>query len=754
MKNFNPSFITGVLFISLSIIIFLSLVSYNPQDSAFLTFPPSKTIHNLIGKIGLYVSFSLIFIFGYASYFIPFYIFLKGLNNLGLIKFYGIAKGRIVKFLSFVFIAIFICALIGIFFKKPENIYLASGVIGYFLSIFFQKYLGFWGSFITLTVIILILLWLVSGYFFIKLFLHFRHIVDNLLLIIKNILQREKIKKKIIENKEIVNISKPLKEKVRDTKLDELESSIDVVPEIKVYTPKITSASNIAITKGEGTLLKKDTQKQPREDDLEEISISKEEKPVSDKVFDEKSYILPSLDCLKVPPLLDTRQIKDDIEANIKTLEETLSDFGVGAKVVSVQKGPVVTLYELQPFAGVKIQRITTLSDDIALAMKSASIRIVAPIPGRGTIGIEIPNTKKHLVYLREVIEEKVFSNTNSKLALALGKDVSGNPVVADLKEMPHLLIAGTTGSGKTVCVNSIISSIIFKAKPNEVKFILIDPKKVELAPFSGIPHLLHPIISEPKKAFSALNWAVEEMENRYKVLADEGARNIDIYNKNKFKLPYIVIIVDELADLMVVAKDKIETSIQRLAQLSRAVGIHLILATQRPSVDVITGVIKANFPARISFKVSSKVDSRTVLDMIGAEKLLGKGDMLFIRPGLIKPVRAQASFIDDEDIENLTNFIKQQGSPIYEEGIIQSQKSSETSLEEDELLDEAIKIILLTRQASASLLQRRLRVGYTRAARLLDLMEIQGIIGPFSGSKPREILVDPDSYLKEKKLI
>ncbi|MCM8774004.1 MAG: DNA translocase FtsK [Candidatus Omnitrophica bacterium] len=754
MKNL-PSFITGVVFISLSIIIFLSLVSYNPQDLAFLTFPPSKTIHNLIGKIGLYISFSLIFIFGYASYFIPFYLFLKGLNNLGLIKFYGIAKGRIVKFLSFVLIAVFICALIGIFFKKSENIYLVSGVVGYFVSIFFQKYLGFWGSFITLTVIVLILLWLVSGYFFINLFLCFRHLVDNLLLIIKNMLQREEIKKKkIIPDKEIVKISKTLKEKGRDTKLDELKPSIDVVPEIKVYTPKITPISNIAITKGEGTLLKKDTQKQPAGDDLEEISISKEEKPVSDKVFDEKSYVLPSLDCLKVPPLLDTRQIKDDIEANIKTLEETLSDFGVGAKVVRVQKGPVVTLYELQPFAGVKIQRITTLSDDIALAMKSASIRIVAPIPGRGTIGIEIPNTKKHLVYLREVIEEKAFSNMNSKLALALGKDVSGNPVVADLKEMPHLLIAGTTGSGKTVCVNSIISSIIFKAKPNEVKFILIDPKKVELAPFSGIPHLLHPIISEPKKAFSALNWAVEEMENRYKVLANEGARNIDIYNKNKFKLPYIVIIVDELADLMVVATDKIETSIQRLVQLSRAVGIHLILATQRPSVDVITGVIKANFPARISFKVSSKVDSRTVLDMIGAEKLLGKGDMLFIRPGLIKPVRTQASFIDDEDIDNLTNFIKQQGSPIYEEGIIQLQKSSEASLEEDELLDEAIKIILLTRQASASLLQRRLRVGYTRAARLLDLMEIQGIIGPFSGSKPREILVDPDNYLKEKNLI
>ena len=383
--------------------------------------------------------------------------------------------------------------------------------------------------------------------------------------------------------------------------------------------------------------------------------------------------------------------------------------------------------------------------------MKSSSVRIVAPLPGRGTVGVEIPNEKKHLVYLREILEEKIFTDASSKLTLTIGKDVSGNPVVADLKEMPHLLIAGTTGSGKTVCVNTIITSILFKAKPDEVKFILVDPKMVELAPFAGIPHLLHPIIYESKKAFVTLNWAVEEMERRYHLLAAEGARNIDVYNAKGKKMPFIVIIVDELADLMVVAKESIEVSIQRLAQLSRAVGIHLILATQRPSVDVITGVIKANFPARISFKVSSKVDSRTVLDVMGADKLLGKGDLLFLKPGAPKLIRTQGSLIDDEDINNLVAFIKAQGAPVYEEGILEGEKKAATNIMADELLGEAIKTILQAHQASASILQRRLRVGYTRAARLLDLMEQQGVVGPFCGSKAREILVDPEEFLKEK---
>ena len=460
---------------------------------------------------------------------------------------------------------------------------------------------------------------------------------------------------------------------------------------------------------------------------------------------------MPDPRILKVPPFLDQKETKESIEENIKGLESALANFDVAARVVSVQKGPVVTMYELQPQVGVKIQKISALADDIALAMKSSSVRIVAPIPGRGTVGVEIPNLKKHFVFLREVLEEKEFIKSKSTITLVIGKDVSGNPVVADLSDMPHLLIAGATGAGKTVCVNSLISSILFKARPDQVKFILVDPKMVELACFAGIPHLIHPIITEAKKAFFALNWAVGEMERRYKILAEAGVRSIELYNKGANQLPYIIIIVDELADLMLVARESIETAIQRLAQLSRAVGIHLILATQRPSVDVITGIIKANFPARISFKVASRVDSRTVLDNMGADKLLGKGDLLFLKPGAVNLIRVQGSFIDDEDIEKLTSFIRAQGKPTYEEAIVEGEKKGAVNIAGDDLFEEAVKIVLRANQASGSILQRRLRVGYTRAARLLDLMEQEGIVGPFCGSKAREIIVNPERFLSDK---
>jgi S-DNA-T family DNA segregation ATPase FtsK/SpoIIIE len=355
-------------------------------------------------------------------------------------------------------------------------------------------------------------------------------------------------------------------------------------------------------------------------------------------------------------------------------------------------------------------------------------------------------------VYLKEVLTCSDFQNNKSKLTLALGKDIAGVPVIADLDDMPHLLIAGTTGSGKTVCMNSIIMSMLFNATPSEVKFLMVDPKMVELAPFNGLPHLLCPVVTEAKKVSSALNWVVKEMEARYQLLAKEGVRNIEYYNQKKQKLPYIVVIIDELADLMAVAQNQIEDAITRLAQLSRAVGIHLILATQRPSVDVITGVIKANFPARISFKVASKVDSRTVLDMNGADKLLGKGDMLFLKPGEAKPIRAQGSYMQDSEIERVTEFIRKQSEPIYDEEILKEQEKSAIvgNFEKDELFDTAVKLILEHQHASVSILQRRLRLGYTRAARLIDTMEEEGIVGPYRGSKPREILVDKENFLKE----
>ncbi|MEM7816469.1 MAG: DNA translocase FtsK 4TM domain-containing protein [Candidatus Aenigmatarchaeota archaeon] len=726
MKTFS-SFLKSAIFFSLSIILFLSFISYKPTDIGFLVSPKPKIISNLVGIIGAYLGFFFFFIFGYTSYFLPIYFFILGFVFLKKLRSNGLGKSKFIKFFSFILFFIFLASFLELFFEEKTLAFKFSGLTGYIVGEFFKKYLGFYGS----VIIFLLIIFATGSLLFTFLFLDLGIFIKESL---KNLIK----KKKKIEGEPILN--KKL-EKTKD--LDREESSFQVKkPEIKVYIPKhITQKETL---EKEEKIKEKETKEEIKKK-IEELEKQTEKK------YDSKTYKLPSIEILKTPPLLDYREVKESIEANIKNLEETLLDFDVEAKVVSVQKGPVVTMYELQPSPGVKIQKISVLADDIALAMKSSSVRIVAPIPGRGTIGVEVPNEKKHLVYLREVLEEKTFINSTSKLTLAIGKDVSGSPVIADLTEMPHLLIAGTTGSGKTVCVNSLIASIIFKAKPDEVRFILIDPKMVELAIYAGIPHLLHPIISEAKKAFIALNWAVGEMERRYQILAQEGVRNIEIYNKSGKNMPYIVIVIDELADLMVVARENIETAIQRLAQLSRAVGIHLILATQRPSVDVITGVIKANFPARISFKVSSKVDSRTVLDTMGAEKLLGKGDLLFLKPGASRLIRAQGSFIDDEDITALTNFIRAQGAPIYEEAILEGEKLTSLNIEEDELFDEAVRIVLQARQASASILQRRLRVGYTRAARLLDLMEQKGLVGPFCGSKAREILVDPEKYMKEK---
>ncbi|HQP92092.1 MAG TPA: DNA translocase FtsK, partial [Candidatus Omnitrophota bacterium] len=407
--------------------------------------------------------------------------------------------------------------------------------------------------------------------------------------------------------------------------------------------------------------------------------------------------------------------------------------------------------YELEPAPGVKVQRILSLSDDIAMTMKVAEVRIVAPIPGKNRVGIEVPNMQTTMVYLKEVLACDEFKNADSKLTLALGKDTAGKPIVSDLGDMPHMLIAGTTGSGKTVCVNGIILSMLFNATPNDVKFLMVDPKMVELAPYNGLPHMLCPVVTDPKKVATALAWVTNEMDERYQLLAKEGCRNIEAYNQKKQKLPYIVVIIDELADLMMIARDQVESAIARLAQLSRAVGIHLVLATQRPSVDVITGVIKANFPARISFKVASKVDSRTVLDMNGAEKLLGRGDLLFLEPGQPKPLRAQSSYVKDSEIENVLAFIKKQAEPIYDETILKQQEQAQLgpSIEKDELFDTASRLIIETGQASVSILQRRLRLGYTRAARLIDMMQDEGLVGPYRGSKPREILVDREKWLK-----
>ncbi len=441
-------------------------------------------------------------------------------------------------------------------------------------------------------------------------------------------------------------------------------------------------------------------------------------------------------------------------------LEETFASFGISAKVVNVFQGPVVTRYELQPAPGIKVSRITALADDLALALAAADVRIEAPVPGKPVVGIEVPNKETEPVLLRDVLESPEFVEHPSPVALALGKDIAGKPVVADLKKWLHVLVAGATGSGKSVCLNAMIVSILFRANPDEVKLLMIDPKRVELAVYDGVPHLISPVVTDPRKAAVALRWAVGEMERRYKLFAEVGVRNIDMYEElpletdegeQRERLPFIVIIVDELADLMMVAAAEVEDSICRLAQMARAAGMYLIIATQRPSVDVITGLIKANVPSRISFAVSSQVDSRTILDMGGAERLIGKGDMLYYPIGAQKPNRAQGAWVSDQEIESVVNFWKRQGEPEYEEVTEQEpQGLVDKAEDEDELLEDAIRLVVENGQASISMLQRRFRIGYSRAARLIDVMEVRGIVGSYQGSKPREVLVD-SSILEER---
>lgn len=466
-------------------------------------------------------------------------------------------------------------------------------------------------------------------------------------------------------------------------------------------------------------------------------------------------YQLPEFDLLKEPVQNLQRQDRSQIEAVVKKLEKTFDSFGVKAKVTKVHVGPAVTKYEVYPDTGVKVSKIVNLHDDLALALAAKDIRIEAPIPGKSAVGIEIPNSEIAMVSLREVLESHP-PDSGSKLSFVLGRDISGEAIMAELNKMPHLLVAGATGSGKSVCINGIITSILMRAKPHEVKMMMIDPKKVELNVYNGIPHLLTPVVTDPKKASQALKKVVAEMERRYELFSETGTRNLEGYNEYIKKhnlestdennkqpfLPYIVVLVDELADLMMVASSDVEDAITRLAQMARAAGIHLIIATQRPSVDVITGVIKANIPSRIAFSVSSQTDSRTILDSGGAEKLLGRGDMLFIPVGSSKPTRIQGAFLTDEEVEKIVNHCVEQQKAQYQEEMMPEEPSEVKSDITDDLYDEAVQLIIEMQSASVSMLQRRFRIGYTRAARLIDSMEERGIVGPYEGSKPRAVLV------------
>lgn len=467
------------------------------------------------------------------------------------------------------------------------------------------------------------------------------------------------------------------------------------------------------------------------------------------------TYRLPPIELLDIPRVSDPASYQKDIMDQCAVLEQTLADFKVRAKVIAVTRGPSVTRFELEPAPGVKVSSVVNLADDIALRLAAPGVRIEAPIPGKSAIGIEAPNTKNDTVCFREVVEDAGVRSADERLCIGLGKDISGNIISADLAKMPHLLVAGSTGSGKSVCINTIIAGLLYRATPDEVKLILVDPKVVELSNYNGIPHLLTPVVTEPKKAASALHWAVAEMERRYKAFADSHVRDIKSYNAQATeKMSYIVIIIDELSDLMMVAKVDVEDAILRLAQKARAAGIHLILATQRPSVDVITGIVKANIPSRIAFAVSSQTDSRTIIDMGGAEKLLGKGDMLFYPIGYNKPVRVQGAFVSDAELNKIVEFIVKQAVPVnYSEEVTaqelecdsknnNAEEAGSNAPAEDELFEDALNLVLDMGQASSSMLQRRFRIGYTRAARLVDTMEELGIVGQSVGSKPREVII------------
>ncbi|MDR4315528.1 spore DNA translocase [Niallia circulans] len=479
--------------------------------------------------------------------------------------------------------------------------------------------------------------------------------------------------------------------------------------------------------------------------------------PITFTEVENKDYELPPLKLLTLPRKADQSGEYEQIHANAAKLERTFHSFGVKARVTEVHLGPAVTKYEVHPSEGVKVSKIVNLSDDLALALAAKDIRIEAPIPGKSAIGIEVPNSEVAVVSLREVLESSKNDKPDSKLMIAFGRDITGEAVCAELNKMPHLLVAGATGSGKSVCINGIITSILMRAKPHEVKLMMIDPKMVELNVYNGVPHLLAPVVTNPKKASQALMKVVSEMERRYDLFSHTGTRNIEGYNEyikrinaeeqeKQPLLPFIVVIVDELADLMMVASSDVEDAITRLAQMARAAGIHLIIATQRPSVDVITGVIKANIPSRIAFAVSSQTDSRTILDMGGAEKLLGRGDMLFFPYGASKPVRVQGAFLSDEEVEEVVDFVIGQQKAQYQEEMIPDEIVEVTGAVEDELYHEAVELIVEMQTASVSMLQRRFRIGYTRAARLIDEMEARGVVGPYEGSKPRTVLVPKSS--------
>ena len=628
----------------------------------------------------------------------------------------------------------------------------SGGIIGAILGFFSYKLLGSLGTYIFVGIIILVNLYIMLRTNIDQIIMAYEDLSDYLE-DRKKILAEKKIKKENdksnkVEEKELKKSQKEDKKlKILDNfkiKKDNL-LEYNKTKENKDFIIKEYKTTNINNTQENNSNIQESSSEELTEKDKEEFKNIDQELP-------DETYIYPDISLLNINESNNIMSNQEIIK-NGKIIEKTLDNFNMDCQITSINKGPVITCYELKPAPGIKLSRIVSLSDNISMALGSSDIRIEAPIPGKTVVGIEVANKFKDSVGLREILESSEFVNSKSDVPLTLGKDVEGNIIVESISDMPHLLIAGATGSGKSVCINTIITNILYKSSPNDVRLMLIDPKVVELSVYNGIPHLLIPVVTNPKKAGYALNWAVDEMEKRYKLFAEAQVRDIKGYNKKKIKegkisekIPKIVIIVDELADLMMVSSNEIEDYIARLAQMARACGMHLILATQRPSVDVITGTIKANIPSRIAFAVSSAVDSRTILDMSGAEKLLGRGDMLFYPSSYSKPKRIQGAFISDEEVERLVDFVKlnNENSEINKQSLIASQinnKEKDDNLDLDPLFADAINYVLGDEQASISYLQRKLKVGYSRAARIVDQMEELGIIGPHEGSKPRKLL-------------
>lgn len=724
-KNRRLKEITGVISLALAAFMFLCLFSYNPHDPSLTHYVASKVeVANYGGLVGSYLSDGMLRIFGMTSYLVSVLLVLFSFKLFHGGKF-GMVFSPVFGFIGLVFaISALLAAKYGTV-SSPGVDFNAGGLLGKSSLKVLYFYLNQMGTDIVLVVILLISLMVTFDVSLVALVRRLAILLSSTLLRLKTFI--------------VVGMGRLRRKKA-------------------VTKHKKTGVSrNIPVISDE--IGQKEEKKQN-----EQVSF--------EFLHSEGTFVLPSLDLLDKAEIRNTRMKKESLIMNSRILEKKLADFGVEGSVTEVKPGPVITMYELEPASGVKINKITNLSDDLALALKARSVRIVAPIPGKAAIGIEIPNYERESVCLRDVLDSEEFLESKYKLPIVLGKNIAGRPVITDLARMPHLLIAGTTGSGKSVSLNAMICSILFKTAPDEVKFIMIDPKRLELSGYEGIPHLLNPVVTNPKEASQVLKWTVDEMERRYAAIADVGVKSIERYNrlvekeqiaiKKQMsglsspvsgektatvpeKLPYIIVVIDELADLMMVAQRNVETSLARLAQMARAAGIHLILATQRPSVDVITGIIKANFPTRISFKVSSKVDSRTILDQLGAEKLLGAGDMLFMPPGTSKLMRIHGAFVSDKEIIKIVDFIKRQGSPLYDKSISSyspEREGAKTGEEFDEKYDEAVELVTDLGQASISLVQRYMKIGYNRAARIVEKMEAEGVVGPSDGAKPRKVLV------------